>query len=171
MFSAAPLPRPPQPTRPTLIVSLPAAWALRHHAQADRGRGRGLEEITARSGECLRAGWSVMVHSPGVGFEPESIERHVGCRPGSSRSARERGSRSQSASGLAFDDLRLEALEVVLLVQAAGRSGSRRTWRRCATRCSGGAAGPGRSIRGSEPRRAADRSRSASSSHEPPRAT
>src|SRR5262245_22023674 len=28
MFSAAPLPRPPQPMRPTLLVSAPAAWTV-----------------------------------------------------------------------------------------------------------------------------------------------
>ena len=50
-----PVPRPPQPIRPILIVSSPPAWALRADAQAagqraaDHGRGRRLEEITART--------------------------------------------------------------------------------------------------------------------------
>src|SRR5271165_2427003 len=33
MLSAAPVPRPPQPIRPTLIVSLPLAWALGRKAR------------------------------------------------------------------------------------------------------------------------------------------
>ena len=33
-LAAAPLPRPPQPIRPTLIASLPAAWALRANDKA-----------------------------------------------------------------------------------------------------------------------------------------
>src|SRR5208283_1076847 len=33
MLSAAPVPRPPQPIRPTLIVSLPLAWALGREAR------------------------------------------------------------------------------------------------------------------------------------------
>ena len=37
----APRPRPPQPIMPTLISSLPPAWALMAHAGGQNGAGRG----------------------------------------------------------------------------------------------------------------------------------
>ena len=63
--SAAPVPRPPQPTRPTLIVLLPAAWTrgtvkpveTAVAVAAHHGGRRALQEIAPRGGRGRCSRW------------------------------------------------------------------------------------------------------------------
>ena len=67
-LTAAPLPRPPHPTRPILIRSSPAAWALR--ARLNPPATPAAAEVFSNSplerflGESARSGWSVISGSP-----------------------------------------------------------------------------------------------------------
>src|SRR5437764_7111804 len=91
MFSAAPVPRPPQPTRPTLIVSLPAAWALVSRPRPAAAAVELFKKSRREAEDAFEGDGSVMVVAPGLG--------------------------NGSTSTLAFNHLRLEALEVLLLLQ------------------------------------------------------
>src|SRR5262245_34752471 len=72
MLSAAPRPRPPQPIKPTLIVSLPAAWALFSRPRPTAAAVE-LRKKTRREGsDAFEGDGSVMVRSPGFRSSPGS---------------------------------------------------------------------------------------------------
>src|SRR5271156_5169864 len=66
MSSAAPLPRPPQPTSPTLIVSLPAAWALVNTPRPIVAAVEVLRKSRREAGDAFSGLGSVMLHTPVV---------------------------------------------------------------------------------------------------------
>src|SRR4051812_12967140 len=102
MLSAAPVPRPPQPIRPTLMVSLPLAWAL----------GRKPSPPAAAAAAVVVA----LRKSRRLGEEWEPVMASISWKE-------DRTLTSQvmltSTCRLAFDHQGLESLEVLLLVQRA----------------------------------------------------
>ena len=72
--SAAPLPRPPQPIRPTLIVSLPAAWAFDSMPRPTVAAVEVFRKSRRDGGNGSSRLGSVMGCHPPVGIESGSIQ-------------------------------------------------------------------------------------------------
>src|SRR4051812_15355145 len=82
MFSAAPRPRPPQPIRPTLIVSLPAAWALVSSPKPIVAAVEPFKKSRREADDACGGLGSVMVLSPGARLGIGSNRRvALGVRP------------------------------------------------------------------------------------------
>src|SRR5581483_10422676 len=129
MLSAAPRPRAPQPISPTLMTSLPAAWTLPNAPRPAAAAVDAFRKSRREAGKLCEGVGSVIVTllvligisttatatrpSP-LGHALTSTHRSKVTRLDATRRGPDPGG---SAGRLALDDLRLEALEIGLLVQ------------------------------------------------------
>src|SRR5438128_950179 len=82
MFSAAPVPRPPQPIKPTLIVSLPAAWALPSRPRPIVAAVELFKKSRREADDAFEGDGSVMVLSPDAQWDWSRTATRPPTRPG-----------------------------------------------------------------------------------------